>query len=373
MKVRIALVVAVLGIGVLGFTLTKKVRARLGQLHEIEAEAVEKARPVPPTPPRLVTPAAGPRTVLLALSGTLRPEAEVDVGFKIPGRVATVLVQRGATVVEGSVLAQLDDRDIAAQEAQVRAAIRTAKAQRVVATDALDLTKKLKEAGAGTNQQLVTATGQANVTSAGIAQAVASAKAVEVLKLETAIASPIAGVVVRAPTTAGFVASPGLPLFHIEKLSTLRFSGNVSERDAARIGDKAKLTVIAESGLRRDGVVSLVLGSLDAETHRVPIEGLIDNADGKLRAGAFVEAEVEGAADATLVVPLSALLTGDEPAVLVVGEGGKLLRRTIVVGSAKEGKAYVTGGLAGTDRVVADPGTTWRDGDLLPAPAGERR
>jgi len=367
---RLLFITALIGLVAFGIFLAQKVRARTEQLDAIAKEAEARAaHPERPEPPRIVTPQPGPTSATIRLTGTLRPDAEVDLGFKLPGRVLEVYKQRGDTVRAGEVLARIDTRDLDAQAQQVKASMQAARAQRGIARDAFDRSTKLKEAGAVTEQQVVVAGGQSELTAAGIAQAEAAEKLIEVTRIETRLRAPIAGLLVRAPNSAGFVAAPGMPVYRIEQLGALRFNGHVNEVDAARIQVGAKLTLTTEAGVKAEGTVTLLIGSIDPMTHRVPIEGRVDNPDGKLFAGSFVRAEVAAAAEPTLTVPATALLTGDEPAVLVAGVDGKLARRPIRVATTREGQMFVREGLSGTDRVVADPGTAWRDGDTLPSDA----
>lgn len=352
---------------VFGMKLAEKVAVKRVQLASVEAEAKEKARAAAEVvPPTLVRPSAATRRGQVLLTGTLAPEATVDLAFKIPGRVVRTHFARGADVSAGDVLAEIATRDIEVQASQARAAMKVAKAQKRAASVALVRTQKLADAGVSTPQQLEMAEGQANVTSAAISQALAAAEAVDALAAETTLSAPIAGTLTLAPTSVGFLATPGVALYRIETLHKLKFTGHVSERDAVRIADHAALTVTSEAGSVGKGEVTLVLGSLDPGTRRVPIEGVVDNSAGRLFAGSLVEASITVEPTPVLAVPITALLTGEQPAVLVVGQGDKLERRVLSVLETDEGVVYALDGVLPTDRIVDRPGTAWRAGDTLP-------
>jgi len=367
-KRNLVLVVTLLGVVAFGVALSSKVLARLTKQQTVAEDARQRlAAESAVVPPRLVQPTSGPETETLQFSGTLRPEAEVELAFKLPGRVVQVLVKRGDVVRAGQELARLNDRDIEAQAAQARAGMAAAQAQTALARDALRRSKSLAQAGAASEQQVVMAGGQSNLGDASVAQAHASAQLIESLRQETRLVAPIDGVVIRAPTAAGFFAAPGMPLFRIEKLDTLRFGGHLSDRDAARIKKGAVLTVESEAGVTVAGTLDLIVPSVDPATHRVPIEGSLDNADGKLFAGAFVQARIEARADPTLRIPASALLTGDVPAVLLLGDDGRFARRPVDVARTEKDVLLLRSGVTTTDRVVAQPGSKWREGDRMPA------
>lgn len=169
-----------------------------------------------------------------------------------------------------------------------------------------------------------------------------------------------------APTAAGSFAGPGIPLFRIERLSRLRFIGHVSDRDAPRMVVGARLSIETDSGVTAVGKVDVLVPSLDPATRRVPVEGILENPDGKLLSGTFVDARIEAQAVPALLVPQTAVLTGDTPAVLIVGPDGKLMRREVSVVRTEAGMIHVTKGLTIEDTVVVQPGASWREGDTLP-------
>lgn len=367
MKVKIAIALFLLSAAVFGVVIANKVDKRMDVLASVQEDGEKRAAEASRIePPRLVNPESHPGGRVIALTGTLTPEAAVDLGFKMPGRVTDVLVERGDHVIAGQVLAQLDGKELDAQAAQARAAIKMAQAQKSLAAESVDWSQRLKAAGVATEQQLSMATSQAGVSGAGIAQAKASVLSIKAVRSELTLTSPIDGVVVSAPTTPGFVANPGMPLFRVEKLDRLLFNGHLSEREAALVSVDSPITVRTDGGIEATGTVSLMLGSLDRATRRMPIEAVLDNADGKLFAGSFVDASIKVETPSVLRVPLTALLTGEVPSVLVVGKGRALVRRPIVVESTLDGWINVRAGLTADDRVVADPGATWRPGDALP-------
>lgn len=369
MKSRILLVLAFALTGALAVVIGLKIKSRQAVLAAVAAEGKQQeALANVKAPPLLVHPQPGPTTELLRVTGTLRPEADVDLAFKLAGRVVEVRVKKGDMVHAGDVLARIDERDMEAQAAQVHAGMAVAKAQNAMATDALRRSKNLQQAGALSEQQLVMAGGQANIGAASIAQAEAQGRVVDLLKQETKLVAPIDGVVVRAPSAPGFFAAPGSPLFRIERLTTLKFAANIADRDAARLQVGMPLDVLSETGVKAVGKIDLLIPSADPATRRVPLEAAVPNPDGKLMAGAFVEATVAVPAPENLSIPSTALLTGDVPAVLVV-ENGVLVRRAVTLLRTDKDKLLVTQGLTLTDTVLALPGTAWREGDAVPATA----
>lgn len=368
MKQKIVFAFMILGAVALAFVLQTKVSKRLDTLAQVAKEAEAKqATQAQKVPPLLVHPVAGPTLETLRLTGTLRPEAEVSLGFKVPGRVVELAVKRGDQVTVGQFLARLDSRDLEAQAAQADAGKRAAEAQRSIASDALRRARALQEAGAATEQQVFAASGQTNAITASIEQAGAAKRYIDVIQGETRLASPIDGVVTSAPTAPGFVVqmmSP--PTFTIQKLSSLKFTGHLTDKDAARVQTGMPFTVESEAGIQADGKLDIVIPSVDMMTRRVPIEGTVPNLNGKLFAGAMVEARILVAAEPSIVVPMSALLTGSETQVLVMDADRKLVKRPIVVLRTDKDRLLVRKGLTLDDTVLTNPGVDWREGEAVP-------
>lgn len=93
-------------------------------------DAASVAKPAAVTPMVSVEPAAlDTLQQTLQVTGNLRSNQDVNLGSKISGRVARVLVNEGDRVKRGQVLVQLDDKDLRAQVDQARAGVLTAQAQ----------------------------------------------------------------------------------------------------------------------------------------------------------------------------------------------------------------------------------------------------
>ncbi|HZX96084.1 MAG TPA: biotin/lipoyl-binding protein, partial [Myxococcales bacterium] len=63
------------------------------------------------------------------ITGALNPAKELKMGFEVGGRLARIVVKKGAKVSEGQLIAQLDPEMVDAQVLQAEAAARAAEAQ----------------------------------------------------------------------------------------------------------------------------------------------------------------------------------------------------------------------------------------------------
>src|SRR5690242_16921915 len=92
--------------------------------------------------------------------GTIRPRIEVDLGFRVTGKVSKRLVDVGVRVVPGQALATLDEIDLRLQAEQAEAEYRAATGVLAQARAAEARATDLKQRGWSTQAQL----DQANAT-----------------------------------------------------------------------------------------------------------------------------------------------------------------------------------------------------------------
>jgi len=139
----------------------------------------------------------------------------------------------------------------------------------------------------------------------------------------------------------------------------------VSSQDIARIrkGQEALLRVGALPGREFRGVVRLVNLTADPLNKKFGVEASFDNPEGLLRPGTFGDIifEVQSHENA-MVVPQKAVL---ENSYVFVVEGGKAVKKTIVLGIQNTAMIEVLDGLAEGDAVVVDGNYGLEDGGAV--------
>lgn len=90
------------------------------------ADATSKVAVQAPPTVRVVPVALGNIEQTLQVTGALKSNQNIDLGSKISGRVARVLVNEGDRISRGQLLIELDDADLRAQVAQAQAALNQA-------------------------------------------------------------------------------------------------------------------------------------------------------------------------------------------------------------------------------------------------------
>jgi multidrug efflux pump subunit AcrA (membrane-fusion protein) len=187
------------------------------------------------------------------------------------------------------------------------------------------------------------------------------------------VTAPVAGTVLHRTAIVGTAASARAPqpLFEIIAKGELEVSAAASAKDLARVapGQKAKVKVIGAGEF--PGSVRSVSSAVDPSTQQSEVRVFV-GADPALRTGAFARAIVTLGENCAVAIPLSAILYGDEGAVVQVVREDHVETRTVETGLASEGKIQIGKGLAEGDLVVVRAGAFLRDGDpVRPVPAGE--
>lgn len=298
------------------------------------------------------------------LDGTLSAEQSAQVGFKLGGKLATLKVKVGDQVRAGALLATLDAHEAFAQSAASAAQVRAAEAQLALAQDSERRTQALVQSGSFAEASGVQSAQQHALAAAQLDAAKAQASLAKVSLGNHTLTAPFAGTITRAPDGVGEVVGPGAPLFEIKNTKVLKLSTTVSEHDANLLLLGAPVLIDLESG-KATGRISAILGTVDEHTRRVPVEATFDNPGG-LRAGAFVQAYVATKREIPVLrLPHDVLRPGSQDEVLVVGDGGRLEARRIVLAVDKDGTLLVRRGLTEGERLVAKPKPEAKTGDLV--------
>jgi RND family efflux transporter MFP subunit len=261
---------------------------------------------VTPVPVTVADATTGDSTALVTATGSFGSRDEIPLGFKIGGIATRVLVDEGATVQRGQVLAMLDLREIDA--AVNKAQVAVDKAQR--------------------DQQRVQRLAADSV--ATLAQAQDAMSALEAARADLAsarvnreyaiITAPEAGIVLQRLVTPGSNVAPGTPVLTLGGSRRGRvLRAGLPDRDALRVnvGDPATVRFDALPGKNFTGKVVLVGRSADPRTGTYAVEVAVQNADA-LPSGLVGQMLVTiRGKQRTSLLPVDALLEADRDSATV--------------------------------------------------------
>jgi len=366
--------------GLVAWTGSRIVAATKAQSNVAEKRAVdaERAAALAKQPERVTIVTGQPATWLpsVELDGTLAAEQSASLGFKVGGKIGSLKVKVGDQVKAGALLATLDATEAGAQAAASAAQVRAAEAQLALAQDSERRTQAMVQSGSFAEASGVQSTQQRALALAQLDAAKAQSSLTKVSLGNHTLTAPFTGTITRVPDGIGEVVAPGAPLFEIVNTKLLKLSTTVSEHDANLLLVGAPVTLELETG-KAIGRISAVLGTVDQQSRRVPVEASFAN-PGFLRAGAFAQARVDAKTEIPVLrFPHEVLRPGSQDEVMVVLDGGRLGARHVVLSVDKNGTLLVRHGLTAADQVVAKPKPEAKTGDVVsvgtpvtaPAPA----
>jgi HlyD family secretion protein len=368
--------------------------------------------------PVRVSPAIrGSVRLIVNADAVLFPVNQANITPKISAPVRRFLVNRGDKIRQGQLLAELENRDLAAAALEGKGAYeqaqsnyRTTAASTVpeqvtkaqtdfdAAKASLDAAKKLLEnreqlfkegalarklvdeaqvaytqaSGAyETAQQhlkaLQSVGKQEQITSAA-AQVEAAKGHYDSAQAQVGyseIRSPIAGVVTDRPAYPGEMAQAGTPLLTVMDVSKVVARVNLAQDQAREIKVGAEATVTPNDGGEAvNGKVTIVSPAADQNSTTVQVWVQVDNSEGKLRAGQAVKIAIVAATiDGATVVPTAAVLPNaeGETIVLVVDDKDVAHEKVVQVGIREPQIVQIVAGVQPGDRVITQGGLGLED------------
>ncbi|MEM9223122.1 MAG: efflux RND transporter periplasmic adaptor subunit [Pseudomonadota bacterium] len=225
---------------------------------------------------RVMTVTAQERKQTLTMRGRTRADTMVSVAAETPGRIAERLVDRGSVVKAGDILCRIDQGVRSAELARYEAEM--AKAQ-------LEFDAASKLQGRGFESQTRVAATRAALDAA---QALVAAAHQELER--TVVRSPISGVVQEPISDVGTVLPVGGLCATVVNANPMVITGQVTERDVAKIsvGERTRVDLI--TGESVEGLVSFISRTGNPETRTFTVEITIKNPTLSLRAGVTAEA-----------------------------------------------------------------------------------
>lgn len=174
------------------------------------------------------------------------------------------------------------------------------------------------------------------------------------------VVAAIGGVVTHREATLGQAVERTTEICEVENLNTVWVVARIPEKDIAkaRRGATAQVTVAAYPNRIFNGVVQVVSNRLDPKTRSMPVQVLVENAGGALRADMFATVALgSGPSSSAVVIPRSALVEdGDRKVVYIAEAGGKYEEVVVEIGRVTKDQVEILSGLEPGAKVVTKGG-----------------
>ncbi|WP_310468942.1 efflux RND transporter periplasmic adaptor subunit [Sphingomonas sp.] len=295
----------------------------------------------------------------LTASGALAARRDQPVGVAGEGGMVTrVLVDAGAWVGRGQVLASID-RSVQSQEsAQLSAQIQVARADAVLAQNELDRAQALVARGFVSKADVDRRRAARDAASARVrvAQANYAASRARVGRLD--IRAPEGGLILARNVEVGQVVGGGSgALFRLAAGGAMEMRAQMAQEDLTRIrtGMPASVTPV---GTERTiaGSVWQVSPVIDPQSRQGEVRIAIPY-DAAIRPGGFAEARIGAGGTNAPLLPQSAVLSDQRGNyVYIINGRNQVERRDVRIGSVDDSGVSVIEGLSGQERVVLSAG-----------------
>ena len=227
--------------------------------------------------------------------GTAAAVQGVTVSADLPGVVARIAFESGASVGEGDLLVQLDTRQEQAQLAAVEAA-------RDLASLNFERMSSLVNEGAITRAEYDRAAAEQKETAARVEE-------IHAVIARRTIRAPFSGILGLRQVNLGQYLSPGDPIVPLQSLDPIYVNFGVPQQDSARmaIGRNVRITM-EDQASAVVGRITAINSVVDEETRNIQVQATLPNPKNTLRPGMFVQTVVAvGASSEVVTLPASAI------------------------------------------------------------------
>jgi len=270
----------------------------LGFIKFKQVESAVQASTFQP-PPEAVTSVVVNREVWPSTTdviGTMEAVRGVMVSADLPGSVARINFDSGKSVRAGDILVELDTR-------QERAQLAALEAQRDLAKINFVRNEQLVKEGVISRMEYDQATAQQRQTEANVGEIRATIE-------RKTIRAPFSGTLGIRKVNLGEYLAAGSPVVQLQALNPIYVNFGLPQQalGQVRVGRTLRVTSDDLAGKLFNGRVTALDSVVDEATRNVQVQATLENPEGKLRPGMFVNVEVGlGASRPVIALPASAI------------------------------------------------------------------
>ncbi|MEZ5613066.1 MAG: efflux RND transporter periplasmic adaptor subunit [Rhodocyclaceae bacterium] len=321
------------------------------------AACAEKPQPEAQLPAVLVRAVGAAAALDVALyTGDVHARHEAALGFRVPGKLTARLVDAGARVRKGQVLARLDPADLQLSATQARAELAAAEADLRLARSEFERAASLVAQNFQSEAVLDAKRTTLQAAEARLGQARAGASLAGNQTGYATLEADRDGVVTTTLAEPGQVLAAGQPVLHLAQDGAREVLINIPESRLAQVsvGTAARVRPWADQSRTFGGTVREVAPAADVATRTYAVKVTIDASEAALPLGATAMVGFAGEARGALLVPLSAVSRdAQEPVVWVLdAAAGTVAPRKVEVVSFREDGALIRGELSAAEQIV---------------------
>lgn len=220
-------------------------------------------------------------------SGDVRPRVESRLGFRVPGKIIARLVDVGATVRKGQVLARLDPTDLALAQQSAQAQLQAAKTDRDLAASDLKRFSELFAKGFISAAEQQRHQANYDAAQARYDQAVAGYRNQSNQAAYATLEADADGVVTSVDAEVGQVVSAGQPVVRVAQTAEKEVVVGIPEDqvDALRKSPDVRVKLWADPSRSLPGKVREIAPAADPATRTYTVKITVPNPPPDLKLG----------------------------------------------------------------------------------------
>jgi len=295
----------------------------------------------------------------IRLTSAVLANQDVTLSAEESGVIREVFVDKGARVSRGDPLAKIDDRVLAAQVAQARAAAS-------LASQTWDRRKRLwEEDKAGSEIAYLESKFAAE-------QSAAILSGLEERLARTVIRAPFAGVLEERHVEVGSMVNPGESIGRLVDLDPVKVMAGVPERYATEVHVGATATLFFDvlGDEEFSSPIRFVGSTVDPQTRTFLVEVQLPNPNGEIKPQMVARMSItRREVSSAIVVPQDALIRVEDGYVAFVvsdrNDGTVAEVRPVVLGPTRRNMVVIESGIEAGERLIVVGQKSVADGDRV--------
>jgi RND family efflux transporter MFP subunit len=309
----------------------------------------------------------------LVLPGTMEAFTDTPVYARTNGYLRRWHADIGAHVRAGQLLAEIETPETDQQLRQARAELATAQAGLRLAKSTAERWQALRKTDSVAQQETDEKLGDQESKAAVVEAAQANVRRLEELQAFQKIYAPFDGVITARNIDLGDLINAGSngtgkELFHLAAVGQLRVFVQVPQMNAhnAAPGAAGELAVPELPGRRFPGRVVRTSGSMDLASRTLKVEVDVDNQQGLLMPGEYVELHLKLPAPVhSMTLPVNAFLFRAEGMSAAAVRDGRVMLLPVTIGHDYGDSLEVTSGLGADEQIVVNPPDSLANGQQV--------
>src|SRR5665213_1690157 len=299
----------------------------------------------------------------LVLPGSVQANIDAPIYARTSGYLKRWLVDIGARVKAGQLLAEIDTPEVQQQLSQAEADVANAQANSKIASVTADRWESLRKTDSVSRQDADEKASLAEASKAQLQAANANLHRLRDLSGFQRIVAPFDGVITARDTDVGRLITAGggsgPELFRISDERQLRLYVRVPQAFAPLIGPKTTAAVAFPDhpGTTFTARMDSTASAIDPATNTLLVQLKVDNANGALLPGAYADVHFKvPPGTQSLQLPANTLLfRSDGIHVATVDANGQVILKPIIIGRDYGSALEVVNGLTPQDEVILSP------------------